>query len=151
MGRNAQKRKQVQETRRVLKGFRMPGLDMKMVRLSVPGGVWRDFCKLVVEINASLKEETAKNPQAPEYAEIMPTQHIYTLMVHALMTAQQEKRKAAADKQLIKPVGGQLLTQLEQFEREHPGETPRIRLPGEEDARGQKSQAPKHPGSSLIT
>ena len=151
MGYNAQRRREEKKQQRVAKGFRMPALDMKMIRFSIPGGVWRDFCKLVVEINASLKEETAKNPQAPEYAEIMPTQHLYTLMVHALMTAQQEKRKAAEDKQLIKPVGGQLLTQLEQFEREHPGETPRIRLPGEEDARGQKSQAPKHPGSSLIT
>lgn len=128
----------------------MPGLDMKMVRLSVPGGVWRDFCKLVVEINAGLKEETAKNPKAPEYAEIMPTQHVYTLMVHALMTAQQEKRKAEEDKRLIKEAPGSLLGQLQKFEKEHPGERPRIVLPGEEVPRGEKPEAPTHPGTSLI-
>ena len=144
MGRNTKRRKAVKEQRRGLKGFRMPALDVKMVRFPLPTPVWKDLCTAVREMNEAFKD-------TPEHIELMPTQQLYRLVVTYLAQWQGIKRREAEEKRLVQPVDGSLLTQLEKFEKEHPGETPRIRLPGEEDARGQKSQAPKHPGSSLIT
>ena len=141
MGHNAQRRREEKKQQRVAKGFRMPALDMKMIRVSLPGPVWRDFVKMVKELNTAAKEAS------PDAVEMIPTQQIYLLMIGALVQYQKAAREKEEKSRLVQPVGGSLLTQLEKFEKEHPGETPRIKMEGEG---GKIPQAPTHPGSPLI-